>query len=57
VNLAGSLALGWSRGGLAPLAGGREVHGDRLGVIALVDDAKGAEAILRAAGAEEVQDV
>src|SRR5512142_2539454 len=27
-NLAGSIALGWSRGGLAPLPGGREFHGD-----------------------------
>ena len=57
VNLAGSIALGWSRGGLAPLPGGREFHGDRVGVVAVVDDLAAAEAILRASGAEEVQRV
>ncbi len=56
-NLAGSIALGWSRGGLAPLPGGREFHGDRIGVFAVVDDPTKAEEVLRAAGAEEVQRV
>jgi hypothetical protein len=53
-NLAGSIGLGWSRGGLAPLPGGREFHGDRIGVFAVADDAAKAEEILRAAGADEV---
>ncbi len=56
-NLAGSLALGWSRGGLAPLPGGREFHGDRIGVFAFTDDPARAEEVLRAGGAEEVQRV
>ncbi len=54
-NLAGSLALGWSRGGLARLPGGREFHGDRIGVFASTDDPARAEEVLRAGGAEEVQ--
>jgi hypothetical protein len=56
-NLTGSIALGWSRGGLAPLPGGREFHGDRIGVFASQDEAGKAEAVLRSAGAEEVQRV
>ena len=56
-NLAGSIALGWSRGGLAPLPGGREFHGDRIGVLASTDEPARAEEVLRAAGAEEVQRV
>ena len=56
-NLAASLALGWMRGGLAPLPGGREFHGDRIGVVATVDDAAVAERVLRAEGADEVQRV
>lgn len=57
VNLAGSIALGWSRGGLAPLPGGREFHGDRIGVFASTDDPARAEEVLREGGAEEVQRV
>ncbi len=53
-NLAASIALGWTRGGLAPLPGGRQVHGDRVGVVAEGEDVAGAEEALRAAGAEEV---
>ncbi len=56
-NLAGSIALGWSRGGLAPLPGGREFHGDRIGVFVSTDDPASAEQLLRAGGAEEVQRV
>jgi Alternative complex III, ActD subunit len=56
-NLAGSIALGWSRGGLAPPPGGREFHGDRIGVYAWADDPARAEEVLRARGAEEVQRV
>jgi len=56
-NLAGSIALGWSHGGMAPLPGGREFHGDRIGVFAFVDEPELAERLLRAEGAEEVQRV
>jgi Protein of unknown function (DUF3341) len=56
-NLAASIALGWMRGGLAPLPGGRTFHGDRIGVVATVPDAELAERVLRAEGAEEVQRV
>jgi hypothetical protein len=54
-NLAASVGLGWSRGGLAPVPGGRMFHGDRIGVFAEVDDPAKAEAVLRGAGAEEVR--
>jgi Protein of unknown function (DUF3341) len=53
-NLAASIALGWTRGGLQPLPGGRTFHGDRIGVLATTDDDAAAERILRGAGAEEV---
>lgn len=56
-NLAGSIALGWSHGGLAPLPGGRAFHGDRIGVLVLGADEAKAEEVLRSAGAEEVHRV
>jgi molybdopterin-containing oxidoreductase family membrane subunit len=56
-NLVGSIALGWSGGGLAPLPGGREFHGDRIGIFVRSDDPEKAEAVLRAEGAEEVRRV
>jgi hypothetical protein len=54
-NLVGSVALGWSRGGLEPIPGGKMFHGDRIGVFAEVDDPTTAQAVLRDAGAEEVR--
>jgi Protein of unknown function (DUF3341) len=54
-NLAASVALGWTRGGLAPLPGGRMFHGDRIGVFADAADPAAAQDVLRAAGAEEVR--
>lgn len=56
-NLVASLALGWTRGGLSRLPGGREFHGDRIGLLATADDAALAEQILRAHGGEEVEHV
>jgi len=56
-NLIGSVSLGWSRGGLAPLPGGREFHADRIGIFADDDPSGRAEEVLRASGAEEVQRV
>ncbi len=56
-NLAASIALGWTRGGLQPLPGGRTFHGDRIGVLATAEDGALAEGILRGAGAEEVERV
>ncbi len=56
-NLIGSLSLGWTRGGLAPLPGRREFHGERIGVFAAMADAAKAEQVLRGHGAEEVQRV
>jgi hypothetical protein len=56
-NLAASIALGWTRGGLQPLPGGRTFHEDRIGVLATAQDAAAAEAILRREGAEGVERV
>jgi Protein of unknown function (DUF3341) len=56
-NLIASLTLGWTRGGLARLPGGKEFHGDRIGLLATADDPARAEAILRAHGGEEVEHV
>jgi hypothetical protein len=56
-NLIASLALGWTRGGLSRLPGGREFHSDRIGLLATADDPARAEAILRAHGGEEVEHV
>lgn len=56
-NLAASIALGWTRGGLRPLPGGRSFHGDRIGVLASAEDGGVAERLLAAAGAEEVSRV
>jgi len=56
-NLAASVALGWTHGGLQPLPGGRSFHGDRIGVLATAEDGALAEGILRGAGAEEVERV
>jgi hypothetical protein len=56
-NLVGSVALGWARGGLAPLPGGREFHGDRIGIFAFAEDAEKAEEVLSSSGAEEVKRV
>ena len=58
-NLGASVGLGWSRGGLKPVPGGRAFHGDRIGVFAAAEGAAAdaAEAVMRAAGAEEVRRV
>jgi hypothetical protein len=56
-NLAASLWLGWRRGGLRPLPGGRTFHADRIGILAAAPDFASAERLLRAEGAEEVQRV
>jgi hypothetical protein len=56
-NLAASVGLGWSRGGLAPVPGGRKFHGDRIGVFAAADDPGPVETLLRGAGAEDVRHV
>src|SRR6266568_645792 len=56
-NLGASVGLGWSRGGLEPIPGGRVFHGDRIGVFVDGDDPAKAEAVLRQAGAEEVRRV
>jgi hypothetical protein len=56
-NLAASITLGWMRGGVSPLPGGREFHDDRIGIFTVTDDARGAEDVLLAEGAEEVQRV
>jgi Protein of unknown function (DUF3341) len=56
-NLVASIGLGWSRGGLQPLHGGRTFHDDRIGVLASGADAAAAERILRAEGAAEVERV
>jgi hypothetical protein len=56
-NLAGSIALGWMRGGLTPLPGGREFHGDRIGIFAFATNGEEAERVLQASGAEEVKRV
>jgi ActD protein len=56
-NLAASVGLGWSRGGLAPVPGGKMFHGDRIGVFAAAADPAPVEDLLRGAGAEEVRRV
>ena len=56
-NLIASVALGWTRGGLSRLPGGREFHGDKIGLLTTADDPAAAEAILRAHGGEEVEHV
>ncbi len=52
-NLAASIALGWMRGGVSPLPGRREFHGDRIGIFAHTQEVGRAEDVLRGAGAEE----
>jgi len=56
-NLIASLALGWTRGGLSRLPGGKEFHGEKIGLLATAEDPAAAEAILRAHGGQEVEHV